>query len=65
MPSSVVSAKHYDPKTKTLRIIYTSGSVYDYLKVPEEVYEEMSRAFSKGIFLNTMIKSVYDYKKIK
>jgi len=65
MPSSVVSAKHYDPKTKILRVIYTSGAVYDYLDVPEEVYEEMNKAFSKGVFLNTRIKAVYDYKKIK
>ena len=65
MPSSVIAAKHYDPETKTLRVIYTSGAIYDYLDVPEEVYEAMNRSFSKGTFLNNRIKPVYEYKKIK
>ncbi len=64
MPSTVIAKHHYDPQTETLRIIYISGKVYDYLKVPTEVYEEMKNAFSKGIFLNTRIKGFYKFRKI-
>lgn len=64
MPSSVVRKYHYDPDTKTLRINYVSGMIYDYLNVPEEVYLEMKNAFSKGTFLNEKIKKNYDFKKI-
>jgi len=65
MPSSVVAAIDYDAKTARLRVIYTSGSIYDYKKVPVEVYNEMKTAFSKGEFLNKQIKPNYEYEKIK
>ena len=65
MPSSVVAKADYDPETETLRIIYTSGSIYDYKKVPPAVFDEMKNAFSKGVFLNKEIKGNYVYKKIK
>jgi uncharacterized Fe-S cluster-containing MiaB family protein len=65
MPSSVVAAIKYDANSSTLRVIYVSGSVYDYKKVPEEVYKEMKAAFSKGEFLNKHIKPEYEFEKIK
>jgi len=64
MPSSVVSGIHYYPSTGTLRVIFVSGTIYDYLNVPEKVYKEMKTAFSKGIYLNQYIKGIYQYKKI-
>jgi len=64
MPSSVISEYHYNPDTKTLRVIYVSGMVYDYLDVQLDVYLAMKAAFSKGTFLNTKIKGNYDFKKI-
>jgi len=39
--------------------------VYDYMKVPLEVYKAMKNATSKGNYLNRYIKGNYDYKKIK
>lgn len=65
MPSSVVAAMKYDSRASKLRVIYTSGSIYDYLKVPEEVYKAMRAAFSKGEFLNKHIKPNYEYQKVK
>lgn len=65
MPSSVVSHIQYNAETATLRIIYVSGSIYDYTKVTESIYQEMKAASSKGIFLNTRIKGAYPFKKIK
>ncbi len=65
MPSSVVSAFQYDSSSLTLRIIFVSGKVYDYLNVPEEKYIEMKAAFSKGIYFNTNIKPYYSCKKIR
>ncbi|MFP3599036.1 KTSC domain-containing protein [Chryseobacterium sp. SIMBA_029] len=37
MPSSVVNQYLYFPDTEILRIIYQSGAVYDYLKVPADI----------------------------
>ena len=65
MPSSVVAAMHYDDDTSTLRIIFTSGLIYDYLKVPKQVYQKMKNAKSKGTFLNKIIKEKYDYIKVE
>ncbi|OKS88888.1 KTSC domain-containing protein [Mucilaginibacter polytrichastri] len=65
MPSSVVANTEYDPKRKVLRITYTSGKVYDYLAVPQQVYDEMMAADSKGQYLNYSIKGKYRYKKVK
>jgi len=65
MPSSVVARFEYNDTKSTLRVFFVSGSVYDYLKVPKNVYEEMKRSGSKGIFLNLRIKGNYRYRKIK
>lgn len=64
MPSSVVSGIHYYPSTHTLRIIFVSGTVYDYINVPEKIYAEMKKAFSRGTYLNKYIKGFYKYRKV-
>jgi hypothetical protein len=65
MPSSVVATMKYDPETCTLRVTYVSGHVYDYKHVPPPVYEKMKNASSKGVFLNKVIKTGFDFEKIK
>ena len=65
MPSTVVSAMHYYPHKKLLRVIYVSGSVYDYKNVPEKIYVAMKSAASKGTYLNKYIKGKYQFNKIE
>ena len=65
MPSSVVAAIRYDVRSSTLRVVYISGAVYDYKKVPQKIYEEMKAASSKGEYLNKEIKPNYKFEKIK
>ena len=65
MPSSVVAAIRYDENTSRLRVIFQSGSIYDYLKVPVKVYNEMKKASSKGEFLNKEIKRNYEFIKVR
>ncbi|MCJ7933602.1 MAG: KTSC domain-containing protein [Chryseobacterium sp.] len=64
MPSSVVNSYVYFPETEILRIIYQSGAVYDYLKVPQDIVEKFRKAASKGRFLNKVIKPKFNYVKI-
>jgi len=64
MPSSVVNQYVYFPETEILQIIYQSGSVYHYFRVPVEIYEKFRQARSKGQFLNMVIKPGFRYKKI-
>lgn len=65
MPSSVVAHFSYDTEKAVLRVVYVSGSVYDYYHVPESVYKEMKATGSKGTFLNFSIKGKYAFRKIK
>ncbi|CAG5068800.1 hypothetical protein DYBT9623_01532 [Dyadobacter sp. CECT 9623] len=64
MPSSVISYFNYDGDTETLRVVYVSGMVYDYKKVPLEVYQAMKASFSKGTFLNKYVKGNFEFEKV-
>jgi len=64
MPSSVVSNYNYLEDKKILRIVYQSGAVYDYLNVSQKIFDEFKSAFSKGIFLNKVIKPKFKFRKI-
>lgn len=64
MPSTVIRSFSHDPATNTLRVVFVSGIVYEYLNVPPEIYAQMKAAFSKGTFLNDEIKGNYTFKKI-
>ncbi|HEY8968479.1 MAG TPA: KTSC domain-containing protein [Puia sp.] len=64
MPSTAINRMHYDAKKHVLRIVFVSGMVYDYKKVPPKVYDEMKAAPSKGEYLNYHIKKKYPYEKV-
>ena len=64
MPSTVVSAFFYDSLSSTLRVIFTSGLVYDYINVPPTVFEAMKNSTSKGKYLNQHVKGHYAFRKI-
>ena len=65
MPSSVVASIKYLPDKSILRVVFVSGSVYDYKNVPEEVYNAMRTSGSKGTFLNQHIKGHFKFIKLK
>lgn len=63
MPSSVIQKYYYKPELQILTIVYVSGAVYDYLEVPQEVFDDFRAAYSKGIYLNKNIKPNFRYEK--
>lgn len=63
MPSSVISKYYYKPELRILTIVYISGAVYDYLDVPQEVFDEFRSAYSKGVYLNAEIKQRFGFNK--
>jgi hypothetical protein len=65
MPSSVIASFSYTKETAILKIVFVSGTIYEYLNVPEEVYKQMKLSKSKGIFLNNDIKGKYPFKKVE
>ena len=64
MPSSVIRSMYYKNETQRLRVIFTSGAVYDYINVPEEEYTAIKTSGSKGIYFNGHIKGKYRFEKV-
>jgi hypothetical protein len=64
MPSTVISTFTYDPETRSLRIEFRSGLVYEYLDVPQMVFDDMKNSPAKGIYLNRHIKGHYEFRKL-
>lgn len=54
----------YDPAKHVLRILFTTGNIYEYDNVPEEIYRMFMSSSSKGFFFRDQIKFRYNYKKI-
>ena len=65
MPSSVIRRFSYDEPHRRLRVVFTSGDVYDYETVPPEVVEDFRAAFSKGRFFGPNIRDRYPYRRVE
>jgi hypothetical protein len=64
MPSSVIRSYRYDPVEHYLDLVFVSGRRYRYHDVPEETYDAMRRAFSKGEFFNRYIRDQYRFSLV-
>ena len=62
--SSNISSIGYDAGTETLEIEFLNGSIYQYYNVPQNMYDQLIQAGSKGRFLNTYIKNAYPYSRL-
>ena len=65
MPSNVIRSFVYLSETSVLRITFNTGNVYDYLDVPESVYNDMKASFSKGIYFNQFVKNVFKTVRVE
>ena len=62
--SSNLASVGYDTPTQTLEVEFLSGSVYQYYNVPENIYEQLMQAGSKGRFFHQYIRNAYPYSRI-
>jgi lysyl-tRNA synthetase class 2 len=62
--SSVIKQYRYDPDTRTLAILFPSGSVYEYLNVPESVKLELEAATSQGQYFNAAIRNEFQSRRV-
>ena len=46
-----------------MRIVFTSGNIFDYYEVEKIVFEEFIKAESAGKFFHANIKDKYQYEK--
>ena len=63
MPSTVIRSYRYDRQRRALDIVFQSRRRYTYLGVPEEIYDAMKVAFSKGEFFNRHIRDRFSFER--
>lgn len=47
-----------------LRIIFTTGNIYEYKNVPGEIFIELKNSGNPGITFSHLVKNVYEFKKV-
>ena len=62
--SSNLRSIGYEPETSTLEVEFNTGSVYQYHGVPQEVFDFLMEAGSKGTYFNANIKNSYGTTKL-
>jgi hypothetical protein len=62
--SSNIAEVGYDPSSRTLEVLFNTGAVYQYFDVPQQIYNELMQASSKGGFINSNVKGHYRYARI-
>ena len=62
--SSSVDSIGYDPETRRLYVRFVGGRGYVYYDVERSVFDALLGADSKGRFVNSEIKGVYDYRRL-
>lgn len=63
--SSMVRSVGYDPVDERLEVEFTSGSIYVYMGVPEQIFREMMAAESKGRYMRDYILDQYPYGRVR
>lgn len=63
--SSNLASVGYDSSISMLEIEFNNGGIYQYYGVPQEIYEGLMNAGSKGTYFHQNIKMAgYSYTKI-
>lgn len=62
--SSNIKSIGYSETNKLLEIEFNNGGIYDYYKVPKQIYDSLMCAVSHGKYFHQYIKKVYLFKKV-
>jgi hypothetical protein len=60
--STTLAALAYDRSRQQLHLKFRDHAVYTYFGVPEQIYEGLLRAPSKGQYFNARIRCHFEYK---
>jgi hypothetical protein len=63
--SSNLKSASYNTENEDLMITFNNGGIYEYNKVPWEVFTKLRLAESQGKYFNANIAKNYKYKKVK
>ena len=61
--SSNIARFGYDNDSQVLSVEFNRGGLYNYFDVPEDVFESMKAAPSKGQFLAQTVKGTFRYAR--
>jgi hypothetical protein len=62
--SSTISEIGYNAQQSIMTVKFKTGSIYEYLEVPQEIYDFVMNSDSVGKALNAEVKGVYEYRQI-
>ncbi len=63
--STTMSSIGYDQEARTLEIEFVGGEIYQYFEVPEEIYQGLLSAESKGRYFNLVVKPLgFEYRQL-
>jgi hypothetical protein len=63
--STNIDSVGYNADTQTLTVKFkVSGQTYEYLNVPQRLYESLMTAESKGKYINNNIRSQFTYRRV-
>jgi hypothetical protein len=62
--SSNLASVGYDAENEILEVEFKHGGVYQYLDVPQNVFEELMDAGSHGVYFSANIRNDYEYQKM-
>jgi hypothetical protein len=62
--SSNLSSVGYDSENQILEIEFKKSGIYQYFKVPVNIYNGLMNASSHGEYFNAYIKNSFSYNKV-
>ncbi len=62
--SSLILSAGYDETNNTLELTFSGGTIYQYSNVPQQIFEELLEADSKGSYYHSKIRGVYPSEKL-
>jgi len=65
LSSALIASVGYDKERKLLEIEFRHGSVHQYFRVPEVIYEQLLQSKSAGRFYLNSIKDLFDFKRLQ
>jgi hypothetical protein len=65
LSSEALESAGYDAGTRTLRVRFRNGGLYDYLDVPPEVFALLTAAEHPWGLWQEHITSTYDYQRLE
>jgi hypothetical protein len=63
--STSLKSASYDTLNENLRVLFNSGTAYEYKQVPSTTFTKFRLAKSQGKFFNENISNNFTYKKVK